>query len=48
MRRGNWQQTFCGTKGSQHRQIGNAVPRRLGAAVARSVWSALYGGDSHV
>ena len=40
--------TFCGTKGSQHRQIGNAVPRRLGAAVARSVWSALYGGAAHV
>lgn len=40
--------TFCGAKGSQHRQIGNAVPRRLGAAVARSVWAALYGGATHV
>ncbi len=33
---------FEGGAGAQHRQIGNAVP--LGAAVARSVWAALYGG----
>jgi site-specific DNA-cytosine methylase len=35
---------FCGEAEAQFRQIGNAVPPLLGGAVARAVWTALYGG----
>lgn len=35
---------FVGDKESQFRQVGNAVPPLLGGAVARAVWTALYGG----
>ncbi len=35
--------TWTGNKGSQHRQIGNAVPPALAEAMGRAVKSALYG-----
>ena len=35
--------TWTGTKSSQHRQIGNAVPPALAEAVGRAVFAALYG-----
>jgi DNA (cytosine-5)-methyltransferase 1 len=34
---------FVGDNASQFRQIGNAVPPLLGGAIARSLWTALYG-----
>ena len=35
---------FVGDITSQFKQVGNAVPPLLGGAVARAVWTALYGG----